>query len=91
MRLLVTIEGFYVAIELAKPEVSCHDRMFLCHDRVGNGGEAFMSRHNILCHDRVWSMERFCVVTELVTIESFTTHDRARHAKTGKHNSVAPC
>ena len=51
-------------------ELSCRDIMFLCHDRVGNGGE-------ILCHDRIFyvaieyfmsrqsvtKVERFCVAT----------------------------
>ena len=41
----------------------CHDIMFLCRDRVGNGGEA-------LCHDKIFyvatelgKMDRFCVTT----------------------------
>ena len=48
---------------LARPGVFCCDRMFLCRDRVGNGGEA-------LCRDIIFyvmteygQMERFCVVT----------------------------
>ena len=40
---LVTTKYFYVVIELALPEVFYRDIMFLCHDRVGNGGEAFYS------------------------------------------------
>ena len=58
------IEGFYVATELAMPRVFCRDRMFLCCDKVGNGGEA-------LCRDIIFyvvtecgQMERFCVAIE---------------------------
>ena len=43
--------------------------MFLCRDRVGNGGEA-------LCCDRI-----FYVATKLTTTESSVAHDRARHAR----------
>ena len=49
---------------LAKQGVFCRDIMFLCRDKVGNGGEA-------LCRDRVFyvatecgQMKRFCVATE---------------------------
>ena len=37
---LVVREYFYVATKLARPGFFCHDIMFLCRDRVGNGGEA---------------------------------------------------
>ena len=48
---------------LARPGVFCHDRMFLCRDKVRNGEEA-------LCHDIIFyvaiecaQMEKFCVAT----------------------------
>ena len=44
---LVETKYFYVATELARPRVFCRGKMFLCCDRVGNGGEA-------LCRNRVW-------------------------------------
>ena len=44
---LVLTEYFYVATELARPGVFYRDGMFLCRDRVSNGGEA-------LCRDKVW-------------------------------------
>ena len=44
---LVATKYFYVATEFGRPGVFCRDIMFLCCNRVGNGGEA-------LCPDRVW-------------------------------------
>ena len=61
---LVKTEYFYVATELSRPGVFCHDKMFLFRDRVGNGGEA-------LCRDIIFyvatgcgQMKRFCVAIE---------------------------
>ena len=49
---------------LARQGVFYCDKMFLCRNRVGNGGEA-------LCRDRIFcvatecgQMKRFCVATE---------------------------
>ena len=44
---LVATKYFYVAIEFGRLGVFYRDIMFLCLNRVGNGGEA-------LCRDRVW-------------------------------------
>ena len=61
---LVATEYFYVPTELARLGFFCRDRMFLCCNRVGNGGE-------VLCHYRIFyvvtecgEMKRFCVATE---------------------------
>ena len=43
---LVATEYFYVVTELARPGVFYRDIMFLCRNRVCNGGEA-------LCRDRM--------------------------------------
>ena len=52
-RSLVTTEYFYVATELARLGVLCGDIMFLCRDRVGNGGEA-------LCHYIIFYVATEC-------------------------------
>ena len=44
---LVETEYFCVATELVRPRVFYRNKMFLCRNRVGNGGEA-------LYRDRVW-------------------------------------
>ena len=61
---LFAIEYFSIATELARPRVFYQDMMFLCRDRVDNGGED-------LCRDRIFyvmtecgKMERFCVAIE---------------------------
>ena len=72
----------------------CHDRGFLCCDRAGNDRKLYCTRHGwayegwhapqcgtVLCHDRGGH--------ERATDQA--PHDRARLAKAGAHDSVAPC
>ena len=53
---LVKTKGFFVATELARPEVSGRDRVFICCDRI------FLCQYIIfLCRDRVGhNRENFC-------------------------------
>ena len=54
----------YVTTELARAEGLCRDRMFLCSDRVGNGGEALFRNKISYVVTECGQMERFCVAIE---------------------------
>ena len=63
-RVLAKTKGSLVEIKLARTGVFYRDRIFLCHDRVGNAGEA-------LCRDIIFyvaiecgKMKSFCVETK---------------------------
>ena len=55
----VGIKCFFAVTEFGQDqEFLCHDKIFLCYDRVGQSEEKLCHDKVFLCRDRVWSFPR---------------------------------
>ena len=51
-------------------EFLCRDKIFLCHDKVGQGEEKLCRDRVFLCHDRVSSRQRVSMSRQSLALDA---------------------